>query len=127
VILAIIVTEFPGAAERVRAMGAYVFVSVAGGSFGLLVGGQLEQGRALISGDLDHWPFRDRNGRFEATAHLRQATLKFNPEWPAVEGVEADAVFLADGLTVDGTGRIGGVAIQQLHGAIDITGTGRWW
>src|SRR3954470_606132 len=36
VILAIIITEFPEAAERARAMGAYVFVSVAGGSLGLL-------------------------------------------------------------------------------------------
>ena len=36
VILAIIVTEFPEPAERARAMGTYVFVSVAGGSLGLL-------------------------------------------------------------------------------------------
>ena len=41
VILAIIVTEFPEAAERARAMSAYVFVSVAGGSLGLLAGGLL--------------------------------------------------------------------------------------
>src|ERR1700754_1977964 len=41
VILAIIVTEFPSAAERARAMSAYVFVSVAGGSLGLLAGGLL--------------------------------------------------------------------------------------
>src|SRR6201989_1052402 len=36
VILAIIVTEFPRPDERARAMSAYVFVSVAGGSLGLL-------------------------------------------------------------------------------------------
>src|SRR4029450_4150689 len=35
----IIVTEFPEAAERARAMSAYVFVSVAGGSIGLLARG----------------------------------------------------------------------------------------
>ena len=51
VILAIIVTEFPGAAERARAMGAYVFVSVAGGSLGLLAGGLLTQ---VLSW---HWVF----------------------------------------------------------------------
>ncbi len=84
-----------------------------------LVGGQLQQGRALISGDLDEWPFRDRNGRFEATAHLDQATLKFHPDWPAADSVDADAVFIADGLTVDGSGRIAGVAIEQFHGGID--------
>src|SRR6059058_674613 len=43
VILAIIVTEFPEAAARARAMGAYVFVSVAGGSLGLLAGGLLTE------------------------------------------------------------------------------------
>lgn len=43
VILAIIVTEFPEPADRARAMGAYVFVSVAGGSIGLLLGGLLTE------------------------------------------------------------------------------------
>src|SRR5579875_124308 len=43
VILAIIVTEFPQPAERARAMSAYVFVAVAGGSLGLLLGGVLTQ------------------------------------------------------------------------------------
>ncbi len=42
-IIAIIVTEFPAAAERSRAMSAYIFVAVGGGSIGLLVGGILTQ------------------------------------------------------------------------------------
>ena len=51
VILAIIVTEFPEAAARARAMSAYVFVSVAGGSLGLLAGGLLTQALSW------HWVF----------------------------------------------------------------------
>jgi EmrB/QacA subfamily drug resistance transporter len=51
VILAIIVTEFPQPVERARAMGAYVFVSVAGGSLGLLAGGVLTQALSW------HWVF----------------------------------------------------------------------
>ncbi len=51
VILAIIVTEFPAPADRARAMSAYVFVAVAGGSLGLLAGGALTQ---LLSW---HWIF----------------------------------------------------------------------
>jgi EmrB/QacA subfamily drug resistance transporter len=51
VILAIIVTEFPGAVERARAMSAYVSVSVAGGSLGLLAGGLLTQALSW------HWVF----------------------------------------------------------------------
>ncbi|HEX5193896.1 MAG TPA: MFS transporter [Solirubrobacteraceae bacterium] len=51
VILAIIVTEFPEPAERARAMSAYVFVSVAGGSLGLLAGGVLTEALSW------HWIF----------------------------------------------------------------------
>jgi EmrB/QacA subfamily drug resistance transporter len=51
VILAIIVTEFPEAADRARAMSAYVFVAVAGGSLGLLAGGVLTEALSW------HWIF----------------------------------------------------------------------
>jgi EmrB/QacA subfamily drug resistance transporter len=51
VILAIIVTEFPGRRDQARAMGLYAFVSAGGGSIGLLAGGALTQ-------SLDwHWIF----------------------------------------------------------------------
>jgi len=43
VILAIIVTEFPGKVEQAKAMGKYAFVSAGGGSIGLLAGGALTQ------------------------------------------------------------------------------------
>jgi EmrB/QacA subfamily drug resistance transporter len=51
VILAIIVTEFPQPQARARAMSAYVFVAVAGGSLGLLAGGALTQALSW------HWIF----------------------------------------------------------------------
>ncbi|MHB8911463.1 MAG: YhdP family protein [Lysobacter sp.] len=86
---------------------------------GALVDGRIEEARVLVSGDLDHWPFRAHDGRFEASAHVSQATLKFNPDWPAATGVDADLAFLADGFTVDGRGRFGELAIAQLHAGID--------
>ena len=43
VILAIITTEFRDPRERARAMSAYIFVAVAGGSIGLLAGGVITQ------------------------------------------------------------------------------------
>ena len=51
VIIAIIVTEFPERAERAKAMSAYIFVAVGGGSIGLLVGGVLTQALSW------HWIF----------------------------------------------------------------------
>jgi EmrB/QacA subfamily drug resistance transporter len=51
VILAIIVTEFPGKVEQAKAMGMYAFVSAGGGSIGLLAGGALTQSLSW------HWIF----------------------------------------------------------------------
>jgi EmrB/QacA subfamily drug resistance transporter len=51
VIVAIIVTEFASQAERAKAMSAYVFVAVGGGSVGLLAGGVLTQALSW------HWIF----------------------------------------------------------------------
>ncbi len=51
VIVAIIVTEFDSSAERAKAMSAYVFVAVGGGSIGLLAGGVLTQALSW------HWIF----------------------------------------------------------------------
>ena len=51
VTIALIVSEFPGAADRAKAMSIYMFVAVGGGSVGLLLGG-------LIVESIDwHWIF----------------------------------------------------------------------
>ncbi|MEO8707392.1 MAG: DHA2 family efflux MFS transporter permease subunit [Kofleriaceae bacterium] len=51
VVLAIIATEFPAPEDRGKAMSGYMFVSVAGGSLGLFVGGLLTQALGW------HWIF----------------------------------------------------------------------
>jgi len=70
VILAIIITEFPEASERARAMSAYVFVSVAGGSLGLLAGGLLTQALSW------HWVFFVNLPIGAATFALGQALIR---------------------------------------------------
>jgi EmrB/QacA subfamily drug resistance transporter len=70
VILAIIVTEFPEVAERARAMSAYVFVSVAGGSLGLLAGGLLTEALSW------HWVFFVNLPIGLATFALGQALIR---------------------------------------------------
>ncbi len=84
-----------------------------------LVGGRLHDGRAVVSGDLDDWPFRDRNGLFEARARLDDAVVKFQADWPAVDGLDADVAFIADGFTVQGQGRLAGVGMRQIRAGID--------
>jgi MFS family permease len=51
VIITMIVTEFPEPAERAKAMSAYIFVAVGGGSIGLLVGGLVTEAISW------HWIF----------------------------------------------------------------------
>jgi EmrB/QacA subfamily drug resistance transporter len=70
VILAIIVIEFPAPADRARAMSAYVFVSVAGGSLGLLAGGLLTEALSW------HWVFFVNLPIGIATFALGQALIR---------------------------------------------------
>lgn len=84
-----------------------------------LVAGTVQGGRAIVSGDLDDWPFRDNTGRFEATGHIADATVRFNEEWPAAQDVEADARFTGIGFDVGGTGRLGDVGIRRIDAGID--------
>ncbi|MCL1633140.1 TIGR02099 family protein [Luteimonas sp. SX5] len=83
-----------------------------------LVAGTVRNGNAVVSGDLDDWPFRDRNGLFQADADLAGATLKFQPDWPAAEAMDGKVSFVADGFTVDGKVTIAGVGIRKLHAGI---------
>lgn len=84
-----------------------------------LVDGTLIGGRAVVSGDLDDWPFRDNTGLFEATGHINNATIRFQEDWPSAEGLDADARFTGIGFDVDGKGRLGDVGIREIHAGID--------
>lgn len=89
-----------------------------------LVGGTIEDGRALVSGDLDDWPFRaapdaPARGLFQATARIVDATLKFQPDWPAAEHVAGDLTFVADGFRVSGKGVLAGVGIRHFDAGIE--------
>lgn len=59
-----------------------------------LVGGEVTSGRVVIHGDLDHWPFLDHAGRFEATGTVQNATFDFADDWPRATGVDAAVDFV---------------------------------
>jgi EmrB/QacA subfamily drug resistance transporter len=82
VILAIIVTQFPEPAARARAMSAYVFVSVAGGSLGLLAGGVLTQALSW------HWVFFVNLPIGIATFALGKALIPDDPGLGLDHGVD---------------------------------------
>ncbi len=94
-----------------------------------LVGGHVEGGRALLSGDLDDWPFRGSGGGaaagvFRAEARLDQAVVRFQPGWPPAERVDGTAVFLADGFEVIAATELAGIAVPRVRASIDHYGGG---
>jgi uncharacterized protein (TIGR02099 family) len=100
-----------------------------------LVGGDVTSGRVVIRGDLDHWPFLDHEGRFEATGTVRNATFDFADSWPRATGVDAAVDFVdnrmgivATHATVQGVTATHAVAtIPDLHHGVlglDIQGGG---
>lgn len=83
-----------------------------------VAGGVITGGTGLVSGDLDDWPFEGNDGRFEAFGHIRDGVIPFNPEWPAMEQVQADLSFLGNGFSLQGSGELAGAPITRLEAGI---------
>lgn len=88
-----------------------------------IVDGRVLEGRAVVSGDLDDWPFEadgDGAGRglFHASARLEDATLRFDQGWPAAEELSGRVDFIGNGFSFDGRARLGGVPVHALRGGI---------
>ena len=107
VILAIIITEFPIPSERARAMSAYVFVSVAGGSLGLLAGGILTQALSW------HWVFFVNLPIGLATFALGQRFIRADSGLGLEHGVDWIGSFL---VTVSLMGFIYAIVQATAHG-----------
>ncbi len=117
VILAIIVTEFPGRAEQAKAMGLYAFVSAGGGSIGLLAGGALTQ-------SLDwHWIF---------FVNVPIGIVAFLAGWALIE--ENPGIGLRGGVDIVGSvadhprhdaGRVRDREVQRLRPAVAEDAAGR--
>ncbi|MBO9715499.1 MAG: TIGR02099 family protein [Pseudoxanthomonas sp.] len=83
-----------------------------------LQGGTLTGGRGLVAGDLDDWPFVHDNGRFEATATIRDGRLRFQADWPEIEAMQAGVAFVGNGFSVLGQGRVAGLEVQRVQAGI---------
>ena len=89
-----------------------------------LVAGTMHDGRALVAGDLDDWPFRaspaaPAEGLFQADVRIADGVLRFHRDWPELEQMEARATFVGDGFAVDGSGAIAGVEVGSLQAGIE--------
>ncbi|MBB5015718.1 YhdP family protein [Rehaibacterium terrae] len=82
-------------------------------------GGRVAHGEVVLSGDLDDWPFRGNQGRFEAVAHIEDIALRFRPDWPHAQKLGGIARFTGTGFSLQGHGELAGVAIGRVDGGID--------
>ena len=88
-----------------------------------LVDGEVLDGRAVVVGDLDDWPFKPRDGQpakgiFDARATLRDAVVKFQPEWAPATHMNADVAFIGNGFNVAGRAMLADVGVQQFSAGI---------
>ncbi|BCT93081.1 DUF3971 domain-containing protein [Lysobacter helvus] len=84
-----------------------------------LLSGTVHGGRAIITGDLDEWPFVHDNGLFRADAELVDMQVKFSPEWPAAEHLHGMASFIGNGFNVVGDHAVlQGVQVSKLAAGI---------
>jgi uncharacterized protein (TIGR02099 family) len=82
--------------------------------------GSARGGRIAIGGDLDHWPFRDRQGSFDARVRLDEVTLKFHEDWPEATGLSGEVVFDGPGLRLEGlSGRVLDTVVAEASGRIE--------
>lgn len=85
-----------------------------------LVAGEVREGRAIVSGDLDDWPFspkdgHDRRGVFAAEARIDAATIRFQDDWPAMTALTGRVRFLNDGFSLDeASGELVGVPVRDI-------------
>jgi len=79
-----------------------------------LVAGTVTRGDLVLRGPLIHYPFPNREGRYELVLDYRDLVLRYLPEWPPIEGAAGTLRFLDQELSIGlERGRIYGTNLTQ--------------
>ena len=86
--------------------------------------GWVRDGRAVVRGDLDDWPFIATGGApppgvFDARATLEDMRVRFHADWPDATDMDARITFVDNGFEVAGSARLGEVRIGEFVAGID--------
>jgi uncharacterized protein (TIGR02099 family) len=84
-----------------------------------LIKGDVLDGRIVMNGDLNDWPFRNKEGVFDARARIRNAQIKFHPDWPVAAPLDIDVAFDGPGFSLSGTGMLMNNKISKVVGGIE--------
>jgi uncharacterized protein (TIGR02099 family) len=81
-----------------------------------IVAGRGYDGRLVLKGKLQDFPFRDgKGGTFVVTAKAADAKVDYAPGWPAIDGIAADMTFDTGMKIAASQGRILGAALSGVE------------
>jgi len=85
-----------------------------------LLGGEIVDGRYSMVGDMDNFPFLNHDGRMQAIAPARNASIKYADNWPLAKQVDGRAWFEGRGMQVEGKiGDTAGEVVDRVTASID--------
>jgi len=83
------------------------------------IGGHVPKGGLLVQGNLTDFPFTGGSGVFEVLFDVAQLELAYHPDWPHLSEVNAEVLFLQNGLSCTlHEGQSDKVKINQAEAAI---------
>ncbi|HMX15722.1 MAG TPA: YhdP family protein [Rhodocyclaceae bacterium] len=81
--------------------------------------GKADEATLRLKGDLDRFPFSDGSGVFDIKGRFRDATLRYAPGWPGIDGIAGTLEFFGPRMTIRASkGRILGVGIADVKAEI---------
>lgn len=81
-------------------------------------GGTVRNGTGLVAGDLDDWPFLHQQGLFDAGADIEGGRIRFQPDWPDMQRLDAHVRFVDNGFSLTGKGQLGEVPVSRIDAGI---------
>ncbi|MFS1537418.1 MAG: AsmA2 domain-containing protein YhdP [Candidatus Phlomobacter fragariae] len=63
-----------------------------------IIAGHVDEATMVFHGDPADFPFKKNNGQFQVFASLRDATFKYQPDWPTIFDLDIDLNFERNGL-----------------------------
>ncbi|MFZ5636891.1 MAG: YhdP family protein [Pseudomonadota bacterium] len=94
-----------------------------------LIAGRVRDGRAVVSGELEDWPYKSiagapPKGVFDARAELQDMRVKFHGDWPPTADMDAAIAFVGNGFSVGGNAVLAEVGIRDFDAGIPDFGDG---